>query len=95
VGPIGKRTDSLTYIRSSSGAFELDPKRSTIEKKDIDALYEAVDFDANHDVLRWDLRSLRLVASGPASIEKEWLREFLSKSKPTAECRELEALLKK
>jgi hypothetical protein len=93
--PISKRTDTLTYTRSGGQEFKLNAARSTLSATDVSKLFEDPDSAAAEDILRWFFEPLKRVASGSDSPTRQWLALYLKKCKPTAERRELEALLAK
>jgi hypothetical protein len=90
---LAPRFDSAVYTRRGE-RFEFDEKLSKSSKADVEAIYDIHDGrSTNEDYLRYLLKDLRAIATGPEGEPKAWLRRFLPRCGNTAEKRELQMLL--
>lgn len=92
---LGSRKDVTTYVRRPGESEFKFEKSSALPETDLDTVYEDWDsFTPTHEqFLRYDLESLKSIASGPDSREKRWLRKYLADCPETDEKKQLVTLL--
>lgn len=85
----------IVRFGSPDAEFVLDEKRSGVSAKQIEDLYEDLDSEIiNEDFLKYDLESLKEIASGAEAPQKRRLRDFLANCGETPEKQQLRAALK-
>lgn len=93
---LGQRRDQAVFVRRSPEAeFVLDEKLSGVSAKQIENLYDDLDSEiTNEHFLKYDLESLKEIASGAETPQKHWLRQFLANCRETPEKQQLRAAFK-
>ena len=92
---LGERSDTIVYVRTATGNFEIDPAMSTATAEQVRAFYE--DFEretfSKAELLKFDFKGFRAVATAGDVTARSWLSRFLAHCPETDESRELKHLI--
>lgn len=91
---LGTRRDTITYTRTASGKFEIDPSLSTATAEEVQKLYGDLDSEfSDKEFLRLNFNGFMSVAQNGDASARRWLLTFLRRQGDSSESQRLKALL--
>lgn len=89
-----KKQTAIFRSNFNSGKTVLDVKNSDLSEREIEIVYN-IDILTDKDLLKYNFEELKKIALGNQARQKQWLRDFLRISKPSADKNALQRLLRK